>query len=739
MSEVTTEIRDSNGKWLNSGVFREEGVKFMQNKYYCSHLKGTPSYREYWDEQLKRCEKGYEVGGWKITGHHYEYLNFTQIQIVAEKDAGDKDSKKRKKVTKNPDFWDGDFDYYWCLEIATNGVATKDSLLGTELEKMVVKELPVEEAKDYRMKIVERLKMRVIPHRDYLTGGMHMIVGKSRRKGYSFKNAAICANVYNTQRDSLTVIGAFDKKYLYPEGTMGMVSDYLSFLNTHTAWAKGREYVDKQEHKRASFRNYLPNGTHSEAGYMSQVMAISFKDNPDAARGKDGMYVLFEEAGKFPNLEASFKATIDSLTAGMYVTGTLIIFGTGGDMESGTVDFAKMFYNPLEFNLMPFLNIWDDNGAGTYCGFFHPTYLNCEGFYDEQGNSDIDAAIKYEKDFRDNLRRVSTSTKSLEARVQEHPMGPSEAFLTVSMNDFPAVELRAQINKIKTGNLHLKYGQPTILTREPDILQPDGTVIKGKVVDTPDLNDLLDPIWDYKPKNQDLRGGVVIYERPVSNPPKGLYKIGFDPYRQQNSTMDVPSLAAIYVYKSNNKFSFTGDTIVAQYIGRPGDPDDVNRIAELLCEFYNAELMFENEVTHVKDYFVRKKKVHLLAAQPDTVISKLVQNSKTDRTFGIHMVEKIKDGGEKYIKQWLLTVRDFDETGRAILNLETIYDIGLLEELILYNRKGNFDRVMGFMMVMFQLAADEDNKEYVPQDVKNTDLLDLMSNQFKNTPNAFFN
>ena len=44
--------------------------------------------------------------------------------------------------------------------------------------------------------------------------------------------------------------------------------------------------------------------------------------------------------------------------------------------------------------------------------------------------------------------------------------------------------------------------------------------------------------------------------------------------------------------------------------------------------------------------------------------------------------------------------------------METILDIGLLQELISYNRKGNFDRVMAFMMVMFQLEEEEEGKVY---------------------------
>ena len=122
--------------------------------------------------------------------------------------------------------------------------------------------------------------------------------------------------------------------------------------------------------------------------------------------------------------------------------------------------------------------------------------------------------------------------------------------------------------------------------------------------------------------------------------------------------------------------------------------------------------MHENEVTEVVSYFRRRKKLKLLAAQPDAVISKNIKNSTVSRVYGIHMVDKLKDAGEKYLKAWLLTERDTDEFGKKILNLDTITDIGLLQELIAYNRNGNFDRVMAFMMIMFQLEEDVEGKIY---------------------------
>ena len=124
-------IRNENGKWINSNIFRQEAIKFQKNKTYTTAPFGTPDWMEYWEEQLKRCISGYEVREedgriHKITGHHYFYLNFTQIQIV-EENGEDDESAVAEKKTQNPDFWDGDYDYFWSLEIARNGLFTKNT------------------------------------------------------------------------------------------------------------------------------------------------------------------------------------------------------------------------------------------------------------------------------------------------------------------------------------------------------------------------------------------------------------------------------------------------------------------------------------------------------------------------------------------------------------------------------------------------------------------------------------
>ena len=684
-------VRNPEGIWINTACFREEAKHFTKYGYYCPDPKGSPAYKKYWDEQLRRTIEGYSTGGVRITGDHYFYLNFSQIQLVQQLKGN-----IGKKITSFPDFWDGDYNYFWVTDIAR---------YGTEY-------LNINHIDDLG------LSVKIAPIG--LEGGRHVIVGKSRRKGYSYKNGARCANKYNNEKKSLTIIGAFLKEFLYPKGTMQMASDYLEFLNAHTAWTKRREYANKPEEKESSFTKYNADNIPIKAGYQSMIKAITFKDNPDAARGKDATIVLFEEAGKFPNLEASYTATEPTLRSGKFITGQIVIFGTGGDMESGTVDFANMFYNPDSYNLMPFMNIWDENSEETNCGFFHPTYWNEDGFYDKDtGQSHVKEAIEYEAKERTRLLKNASGKDILQRRVQEYCMKPSEAFLTVSHNDFPVTELRNRLNFLEKTNHHLKVGIPVTLYRKED-----GTV--GTKVD---LKNELNPIWNRLPKTEDRRGAVIIYEFPQKNAVKGLYKLGYDPYANENGS----SLTAIYVYKGTHKSTATSTTrenLVASYIGRPGEPDDANRIFELLIELYNADgtAMYENMVYHVKSYFAKRKKLHLLALQPDQVISKAVKSSSVKRTYGCHMDDKLKAAGEKYIKQWLLREWGVDGEGNVITTIDLINDPGLLEELIMYNRKGNFDRVMALMMVMFQCEEEELETEYGDKD----DYGDTIENDLQN-------
>ena len=420
-------------------------------------------------------------------------------------------------------------------------------------------------------------------------------------------------------------------------------------------------------------------------------------------------------------LKDTIKANQDTVKDGDIKTGMITVFGTSGDMEGGTADYADMHKNPYIYGFLPFQNIWDEDAEDTESGYFHPIDLNLPGYYDSQGNSDRQTARKAELDARKNLLDRGATSSDIQGRMQERPLGPREAFGNVSFNNFPTLEIQKQFDICLNKGLHKSQGQPVKMWYSSK---------EKRVKAEPILDGSDNTIYRYKPDNLSLGGCPVIYEQPIKDPPRNSYKIGYDPYRQDQGT----SLSSIIVYKPVIKGERTKNIIVAEYVGRPQEADDVTYIAKLFSEYYNTQIMFENEVTHVRDYFKNRKELHYLAEQPDTVIQKSTKKSKVSRVYGCHMNTSMKDAGEKYIKSWLLSTIDYDEHGNKIRALDKIYSVGLLEELLKYDRKGNFDRVMALMQVMFQDKEEEYGTKHQKEDNANKKLERLRNIEKKSIP-----
>ena len=461
--------------------------------------------------------------------------------------------------------------------------------------------------------------------------------------------------------------------------------------------------------------------------------------------------MLFEEAGKWPNLIDSFAVTSPVFRDGSIMTGMPIIFGTGGDMEMGSVDFAEMFYNPSTYWLRSYENVWDEGGYGTSCGLFIddmwykpgkvliPSYLEKEyqmvappleevnkyqekhpedmiiiDAVDAEGNSHRCAAeIALE---RERASKKDGATKrSWEKYITRYPKTPKEAFLRTSGNVFPTVELNAWLGELEIN----KKAQAAGMTGD---LYWQGDEVKW----TPNME--LYPVekFPHKP-DEDNSGCVVIWEHPYRNEngeiPYGMYIGGTDPYDQDKSTTS--SLGSTFIYKTFTQFDQTYNMIVAEYTGRPDLASTNYEITRKLLEYYNAKTLYENQVKGLKIHFEQKKCLYLLKEQP-SIIADLVKNSKVQRGYGIHMTAGIKTQSEIYLRDWLLEPRGEKEDGTKLMNLHTIYSVPLLQELIAYDSKhGNFDRVISFMVTI--LHSHENHKikvdaEYTQNSKLNTGI-----------------
>ena len=715
-------IRNPQGIWINTSVFREAGNYFMKHGVYTHEPWGSPAWYDFWKEERRRCLEGYSVGGAMIPGEYYKYLNYCPIQKSEKGGFG-----TATKVKGFPDFWDGDYNYFWIREIARNGVLKNNSNL-TEEEKDRIYNLEPRAREKELIKILDSLYLmfKIVPsiekdgvRVENLLGGRDVIVLKSRRKGFSFKNASVGVNNFFHRPTSYTMQMAYDKKYLYPKGIFSMSMAYINFINDKTAWKAPSDYVRKQDHIRNSYKSYK-NGVEVELGFMSEIQAITFKDNPQAGVGKDCYDIIGEEVGAWGTpggLKETVASMMPSVTDGDYRTGMLTLFGTANDIEKGTVDFADMFENPESYTFLPFYDVWGANDQKKE-GFFFPVQLNLIGHYDNQGNSNLKTAIEAEELARKKLEIGGATSTQIMQRKREFPLHSGEALTSIAQNTFPVEELKAQLEKVKSLGWQKTKGTPVKLRYEG-----------SQVIATPILDNSVEPIISYKNLPLNLQGCVMIYEQPVDNAPRGLYKIGYDPIDQEHGT----SLAGITVYKGVRFGDATQQVLVAEYIGRYDDPDDIDRTALMLADFYNTQVMHENMVTGVKTYFKRIKRLDALAHQPDAVISKNVKQSKVARVYGCHMNEQLKDAGERYVKIWLLTVLDYDENGDPIRVIDKIYSIRLLEELIAYSRKGNFDLVSSLFMCLFQVQEEVLGKVHgdKKENAKYSQLLKLMKNMYK--------
>lgn len=633
---------DFNKQIKNSDKFRQPALRFLEVGSYCQYPEGTSEYFKYWDEQMDRCKYGYTADdGDFISGYNYFYLNFCPIQRMIYTTINNPDGSTKIKKTRDlqfPDFYDYDYYFFQAVEDAEGE-------------------------------------------------GKHLCALKSRRKGYSYKNAAMACRNYYLFAGSKTYIYASNKQYLTEDGILTKAWDYMDFIDKNTAWGKKRS-VNTQMRKRAGFFTKDEYGNEIELGFKSEIIGVTLKDNPDVVRGKAGKLIIFEEAGSFSELGAAWQIARPSVEQDGMAFGTMIAFGTGGDKDSHFETLKDMFYNPDGYNCIEFDNIWDETPSDKKCGFFIPQYTNMDFrddagnriYMDNDGNTLRRKSVEYILAERRKVIENATNSVAVDRYVAEHCITPQEACLEFGGNIFPKKELQEQLAKIRINKSLSNMKQVGDL-----VWEADGS-LKWVIKKHGDITH-----YPLK-KDDDPTGSIVIWEHPMKDAPIGLYILGVDPYDHDQSGTN--SLGSTFVYKRFQDFENYYDIIVAEYTGRPSTAEEYYENLRKLAVYYNGRIMYENERKGLFPYFTAKHCDYLLADQPD-IISDIVGNTKVQRKKGCHMNKQIKQWGEGLIKDWLN-----EEQAPGKKNLHNILSEPLLEELISYNDTGNFDRVMALMQVM---------------------------------------
>ena len=655
---------DFNKKIFNTDKFRQAALFFQEHGCYTLAPRGTTDYNTYWDRETDRCLNGYVApDGDAITGYHYFYLNYSPIMKLEEVEYTDRYGNKRtrrERIFGFPRFWDSDYYYFNAIEQAENE-------------------------------------------------GKHMAVLKCRQRGYSFKGASMLVRNYELIPGSKNFAVASEQKFLVGDGILTKAWQIMDFIDKNTDWSKQRLTSTRME-RVSGFKVKDELGKETEQGYLSAITGITLKNDPERLRGTRGKLVLFEEGGKFPNLETAWRVEQPAVeTDDGKAFGLLVAFGTGGTEGASFDGLKNMFYHPDAFNILGFPNIWDDGAENTKCGFFAPAYWNMEGddehgnalYMDKDGNSLIDKAIEELINQRNKVKDGGATQQSIDRFISERPIKPQEACLELGKNIFPRKLLMDQLTRIRT-NTKLKNMKHIV-----DLSWDGNGMVKATEKKTGDIT-------TYPLKKDDKpRGSVVIWEYPINDPPFGLYIGGCDPYDHDESFTN--SLGATFIFKRVRAGEAWNDVIVAEYTGRPDTAEEYYENVRKLLTFYNARLLFENERKGIYPYFTNKHCDYLLADQPDKIITEVFKDSKVQRRKGCHMTKQIRAYGEGLILEWLL-----DEYEPGHPNIERVYSEPLIEELIENDGVKNVDRLIALCMVMiyreelYQVkvsAAKEQNKQ----------------------------
>lgn len=646
-------------KFKDSSVFSPAAAFFRKHKRYTFFMEGTLDYENFWDEEEKRCINGYTVGGVRVTGRHYFYLNYCMIKLMPTcPKTGHILSKN--KVKDFPRFLD--HNYYFFLELEKN-----------------LAEGPWKSVPKYGQ-----------------------ITVKGRRKGHTYLiSGGVYAYNYTFIPDSNSILAAGEKDHY--KVTLGAFKDALSNLGSNTVWGKKR-LVNQHEHFKSGWIE-MDNGVPVEKGFNSEVRALSFADNAFKSIGESVTIFGCEESGKFSNLSKALGIAEGTYREGEFMIGIPIVWGTGGDMGKGTKDLAEMFYDTEQFLFQGYDNIYDNNAVGK-CGYF----IDSMWFYpcmttkeytvngevlpigslgvDAQGNSIRRVAYAVLMEERERRRNNKTSYNTY---ITQYPLTPAEAFLKTSGTIFDTINAQIRLSEIESSREKFR--------NKTDI----GTVefTKFSVPYFKPNRDLV-PLYEFPLKDCIGKpGAIIIYQHPVLGSDglvmKNRYIAGIDSYDKDISQTN--SVGSIVI------FDRLLDRIVAQYKGRPLAADFYETCRRLLL-YYSAKANYEKANLGIYSYFDKLGSIELLCDQPEILKEKGISKVSllgTGRKGTAPVAEVIAFGLKEY-KAWSESRIAGQKEGGEISNISVIESESILKETIAWNETGNFDDISSLVMLFIYRA-----------------------------------
>lgn len=511
--------------------------------------------------------------------------------------------------------------------------------------------------------------------------------------GKSYSLASIMAHNFilgesqEVRNKTTTILTAYQKEYLAAkDGTLSKFVPMIDFIEENMEFSKRRLSSSLQN---MFWQSGYTDSNGRNKGQLNTVMGVSSKDDEGKLRGKRG-YILFEEMGSFPNLLSIYDTVRYGVEEGDYTFGLLYLVGTSAEDASDFESAKTLLYSPEGYNILGIQNIYDrpKQGKPTF-GYFFPAFMNRKGCYNENGVSDVVLALLQILMNRYKAKYSSDPSSVLRV-IAEMPITPAEAIIKVKHAFFPTVALTERLSQLDTNPKVFDDVYTGYLAQDSD-----GTVNFKITGDT--------PIRKFGVDNS-TKGCVEIFAMPEKNRDNKVYEeryiIGYDPVN--NDQAESASLASIFV------FDLFTDKIVAEYTGRQPFSDDNHEICRLLCLFYNAKCLYENNIKGCFAYFSKMQCTHLLADCPEYLRDKQIikYTSWGSSAKGVAGLAAVNSFANSLIRDWLLkpmTVTTEEDGEERQIEVPTLYSIknrALLEELIAFTPEINVDRIRALGMVM---------------------------------------
>lgn len=665
------------GKFVNTELFNEAARTYQATGRYTQFKVDSIPHRQFRRRECDRRRNGFSAPCWQnpdgsiedvwITGGHYNFLNYTRMErtdessvIVTEHGA------TAKKIYSFPSFIDAQFWTWQIIEFCRRN-------------------------------------------------GLHLIIDKTRRGGFSYIMAADSSNEVNLSKHKVVIHVAADNKYLIKQGGLSdFAVNNLKFFEEKTPFKRGI-YSPTTDSFKLGYR--MKNGVEADDSWSSSLLSVSANNNPDCAIGKDAVTIKVEELSTMQNFDEFMNVTEPTMTVGTRTTGTLMAWGTA--TAANMQIFEQNFYNPRAFGFMAFENVFDNDARNEVCGFFKSYAWGLEGEidgvkgFDEDGNSNLRIGLKLAARERIEKKKTAKTFAEYLNYLGQRALFPAESFSSASENIFSSEALNKFEDKLRVDNSYKFYTDGELFE--------DGTkkiYFKSNArirIENPDMK-----TYDYiqgvpRRGNEDPHGCIRVWfapeyeeiyinDRLIRSILPGTYVAVYDPVgidKDKKEITDRHSHNSIFVIEMPRERNGFKPKLCAAYYGRTERLEEADEKFYRLCKWYNCigtGLVEINRGETVSN-FRKWKATKYLGYEPLYVWDSAVKE-KVSTSYGYNIGSGSKKlDGLRLLKEFLYEVIGKNEFGEDIYVFERFLDYQTILELKKFNAEGNFDRISSLILL----------------------------------------